>query len=362
MTDRLRLSCTDVDDLSALYVLDALGAPEAREVAAHLADHPDRHPAYREMAGVTPFLAESVPPLAPPPDLRARVMDAVAATPQLPANPAAPPAPVAARPIAPAPPGPVATPMPATAPPPAPFTPPPVLPPPTTAEPYQAVRDWTPAVTPIAADATGAAPTTATPATPAPATTGTWADVGAPVSLDAARARKARRNPVWGLVAAAAVLAIVVLGGWNVLLQQQQSSSQQRLAVLTAAVAAAGRPGADVAPLSGTETAAGASGYAVFPPDATGYIVLTGLPAAGSGQAWQAWTIADGDAASAGLMDVGEDGIAVLAGVDAAPGTTVIALTVEPAGGSDQPTTTPVVVGELPAPLAGSPGVLALVR
>ena len=29
MTDRLRLSCTDVDDLSALYVLDALGAAEA---------------------------------------------------------------------------------------------------------------------------------------------------------------------------------------------------------------------------------------------------------------------------------------------------------------------------------------------
>jgi hypothetical protein len=361
MTDRLRLSCTDVDDLSALYVLDALGAPEAREVAAHLADHPDRHPAYREMAGVTPFLAESVAPLAPPPDLKGRVMGAIAATPQLPATPAVPPAPVAARPIAAPPPGPVGVPMPATVPPPAPFTPPPVLPPPTSAEPYEAVRDWTPAVTPIAVDAarSAAAPTAAG----VPPTTGTWADVGAaPVSLDAAREQKRRRNPVWGLLAAAAVLAIVVLGGWNVLLQQQQSSSDQRLAVLTAAVAAAGQPGADVAPLTGTETAAGASGYAVFPPDGTGYIVLTGLPAAGSGQAWQAWTIADGAAASAGLMDVGSDGIAVLAGVDAAPGTTVVALTVEPAGGSDQPTTTPVVVGELAAPLADIGGLLAVVR
>jgi hypothetical protein len=368
MTDRLRLSCTDVDDLAALYVLDALGAPEATEVAAHLADHPDRHPAYREMAGVTPFLAESVPPLAPPPDLKGRVMGAVAATPQLPRTPAVPPAPVAARPVAP-PSGPVATPMPATAPPPAPFTPPPALPPPTSAEPYQAVRDWTPAVTPITPEhAAGAASTpgaTSRPgvdaAAPGP-TAGTWADLGAPVALDAARQRKARRNPVWGLLAAAAVLVIVVLGGWNVLLQQQQSSSDQRLAVLSAAVAAAGQPGAEVAPLSGTDAAAGASGFAVFPPDGTGFIVLTGLPAAESGQAWQAWTIADGAAASAGLMDVGDDGIAVLSGVDAAPGTTVVALTVEPAGGSEQPTTTPVVVGELPAPIAGTGSRLALVR
>lgn len=362
MTDRLRLSCTDVDDLSALYVLDALGAPEAREVAAHLADHPDRHPAYREMAGVTPFLAESVAPLAPPPDLKGRVMGAIAATPQLPATPVTPPAPAAARPITVPPPGPVATPMPVTAPPPAPFTPPPVLPPPTTAEPYAAVPDWTPAVTPVAADATGWTTGPGPASTAEPASTGTWADVGAPVSLDAARERKARRNPVWGLLAAAAVLAIVVLGGWNVLLQQQQSSSDQRLAVITAAVAAAGRPGADVAPLTGTDTAAGASGYAVFPPDGTGYIVLTGLPAAASGQAWQAWTIADGTAASAGLMDVGTDGVAVLAGVAAAPGTTVVALTVEPAGGSEQPTTTPVVVGELPSPLADAGGGLAVVR
>lgn len=356
MTDRLRLSCTDVDDLAALYVLDALGAPEATEVAAHLADHPDRHPAFREMAGVTPYLAESVPPLAPPPDLKRRVMGAVAATPQLPRTPAVPPAPIAARPAVAPPPGPVATPMPAAPPPAAPFTPPPVLPPPVSSEPYQAVRDWTPAVTPIAPEPPAAA------AGPAAASTGTWADVGAPVSLDAARERTARRNPVWGLLAAAAVLVIVVLGGWNVLLQQQRSSSDQRLAVLSAAVAAAGQPGAEVAPLSGMDTAAGASGYAVFPLDGTGYIVLTGLPAAGSGQAWQAWTIADGAAASAGLMDVGDDGIAVLAGIDAAPGTTVVALTVEPAGGSEQPTTTPVVVGELPAPIAGTGSRLALVR
>ncbi|MCC6832744.1 MAG: anti-sigma factor [Thermoleophilia bacterium] len=356
MTDRLHLSCTDVDDLAALYVLDALGTPEATEVASHLADHPDRHPAFREMAGVTPFLAESVPPLAPPPDLRGRVLGAIAATPQLPAAPVTPavtPAPVTTRPVAP-PPGPVATPMPPTASQPAPFSPPPVLPPPVSSESYQAVRDWTPAVTP------------GTPGTPVAAEVagpvGVTPEPGAPVSLDAARARKARRTPMWGVLAAAAVLAIVVLGGWNVLLQQQRSAADGRLAVLAAAVAAAGQPGAAVAPMTGSDAAAGASGYAVFPAAGTGYIVLTGLPAAGSGQVWQAWTIAGDAPASAGLMDVGEDGIAVLDGIIGVPGTSVVALTVEPAGGSQQPTTTPAVVGPLDAPLATIEGRLALVR
>ena len=330
MTDRLRLSCSDVDDLSALYVLDALGAAEAAEVAAHLADHPDRHAAFRELAGVTPFLAELVPPLAPPPDLRARVLAQIAVTPQ--EGPAARPAATAAPAAAPAP----VTPMPAR---PAQLPPPGPEPAPVpVAEPYPVQKGWAPAVTPVE------------PAAPP-----------APISLDAAREAKRPRNPVWAVLAAAAVLAIVALGGWNLVLQQQQSQTDQRLAVLSAAAAAAGQPDAAIAPLTGTDTAAGASGYAVFPAEGSGYIVLTGLPAAGEGQAWQAWTIAGESPASAGLMDVGDDGVAVLDGVVALPGTTVVALTVEPAGGSQQPTTTPVVVGRLAAPIAWTGGLLALV-
>jgi len=321
MTDRLRLSCSDVDDLGALYVLDALGAAEAAEVAAHLAEHPERHPSFAELAGVTPFLAESIDPVAPPPDLRARVMGAVAATPQAvrPITPAAPPAPAAV--LAPVPLPPAA----------------PTWAPPMGEEPapsYVALPGWTPVPE---------------------------QDREAPVSIDAARAGRARRSPLAALLAAAAVLAIVVLGGWNVLLQQQGAENDRRMALLTAAVAAAGQPGAAVAPMTGSELADGAAGYAVFPPDGTGYIVLTGLPAVGADRTWQAWTLADGQPASAGLVSVGSDGLAVLEGVAPIPGTTVVALTVEPAGGSDAPTMTPVVVGQLGAPLAVSGSLLALV-
>ena len=335
MTDRLRLSCSDVDDLSALYVLDALGAAEAAEVAAHLADHGAAHPTFVEMAGVTPFLAESIEPVAPPPDLRARVMGAVAATPQdvRPAMPAAPPAPAAA-PVWSTQPAPQAAPVaPQAAPAPAPapiWTPMPAP----AAQPYEAPRAWTPA-----------------PAAEAPAP--------APVSLAAERERRARRSPLRVVLAAAAVLAIVALSGWNVLLQQQGAESDRRLALLSDAVAAAGQPGAAVAPMSGSDLAQGAAGFAVFPPDAPGYIVLTGLPAVDADQTWQAWTIGDAPV-SAGLVTVGSDGLAVLEGVERVSGTTIVALTVEPTGGSEQPTMNPLVVGQLGAPLAWTGGLLAV--
>ena len=294
MTDRLRLSCSDVDELAALYVLDALGTGEAAQVAAHLADHAQRHASFAELAGVTPFLAESIDPMAPPPDLRARVMSAVAATPQ------------AVRPAL------------AAAPPPA----------------YAPTAGWT----------------NVPPAMP---------DVhAAPVSIDQAREHRRRRSPIRALVALAAVIAIVALGGWNVLLQQQRAEADHRLALLSDAVSAAGQPGATVATMTGSDIAEGAGGFAVFPAAGPGYIVLTGLPPVDSNQAWQAWTLAEGKPVSAGLVTVGEDGLAVLENVSRIPGTSIVALTVEPAGGSDSPTTQPVVMGQLGSPLARSGGVL----
>ena len=326
MTDRLRLSCSDVDELAALYVLDALGTDEAAQVAAHLADHAQRHASFAELAGITPFLAESIDPMAPPPDLRARVMGAVAATPQAvrPAMPAVPPAPAAA----------------------------PV--------PGQAF-----ATAPVPGTAYAPAPLAAAPP-PAYAPTAGWTNVppampdvpAAPVSIDQAREHRRRRSPIRALVALAAVIAIVALGGWNVLLQQQRAEADHRLALLSDAVSAAGQPGATVATMTGSDIAEGAGGFAVFPAAGPGYIVLTGLPPVDSNQAWQAWTLAEGKPVSAGLVTVGEDGLAVLENVSRIPGTSIVALTVEPAGGSDSPTTQPVVMGQLGSPLARSGGVL----
>jgi hypothetical protein len=53
---------------------------------------------------------------------------------------------------------------------------------------------------------------------------------------------------------------------------------------------------------------------------------------------------------------VGEDGLAILEGIDPTTGTQVVALTLEPAGGSAAPTTTPLVVGQLASPIARHPG------
>jgi hypothetical protein len=49
-------------------------------------------------------------------------------------------------------------------------------------------------------------------------------------------------------------------------------------------------------------------------------------------------------------MSVEEDGYAVLSGVRRLPGTDIVALTVETAGGVDAPTEAPVVAGEVTRP------------
>jgi len=148
---------------------------------------------------------------------------------------------------------------------------------------------------------------------------------------------------------AAAVMVIAVLGAWNVVLQSRAGEVDQRTQLIAQAIAASTDPEAEVAVLRGTGPAQGASGYAAFPSDGDGYIVLVDLPAAPAGQTYQAWYLVDGEATSAGLMTVGSDGYAVLAGVANREDAQQIALTIEPAGGVDSPSADPVVAGELSA-------------
>jgi hypothetical protein len=148
---------------------------------------------------------------------------------------------------------------------------------------------------------------------------------------------------------AAAVLLIAVLGAWNVVLQSRAGEVEQRAQVIAQAIAASTLPDAEVAVLRGTGPAQGASGFAAFPADGEGYIVLVDLPPAPAGQTYQAWYMVDGQPSSAGLMAVGSDGYAVLSGVDPREGTQQIALTIEPAGGVDAPSAAPVVAGDISA-------------
>jgi anti-sigma-K factor RskA len=84
MTDLTRptrpdLSCDDVRDLAASFVLGALDEDEADAVRAHLASCADPHAEMAELGSVLMVLAESVSVVEPPAALKGRILAAAAA-------------------------------------------------------------------------------------------------------------------------------------------------------------------------------------------------------------------------------------------------------------------------------------------
>jgi anti-sigma-K factor RskA len=163
----------------------------------------------------------------------------------------------------------------------------------------------------------------------------------------AATTREFRRPWLAWAGAAAAVLVIAVLGGYTLTVQERADREQMRAQQIANAIDAMAQPGATVAFLSGTGTAAGARGFAAFPASAEGYLVMVGLPDAPAGQTYQAWYLVNGRATSAGLLTVDADGYAVLDDLSGMAGANLVALTIEIAGGVAQPSGDPVAVGEL---------------
>jgi anti-sigma-K factor RskA len=97
MTDMTRptrpeLSCDDVRDLAASFVLGALDADEADAVRAHLASCADPHAEMAELGSVLPVLAASVPVVEPPAGLKGRILAAAATDLETRANEAQDPA------------------------------------------------------------------------------------------------------------------------------------------------------------------------------------------------------------------------------------------------------------------------------
>ena len=88
------MTCDDVRDQAAAFVLGALTPAEEQEVRDHLATCPEAHAEFAELGGVVPVLAASVEQVEPPPALRERIMAAAAA--DLRARGAAPVEPAAA--------------------------------------------------------------------------------------------------------------------------------------------------------------------------------------------------------------------------------------------------------------------------
>lgn len=152
--------------------------------------------------------------------------------------------------------------------------------------------------------------------------------------LDAHRWRRALPKV---LTAAACALALA-LGGVLVLEHQRTNDLQaenSRVATIL---------GADDLVTSKTQAADG--GQVSFTWSAShdeGVVSSSGLPALDEDHAYQLWTLQGDEATPAGLLDVpdagDESGTQVVSGL---AGADELALTVEPAGGSEQPTSAPV--------------------
>ncbi|GGY58803.1 anti-sigma factor [Streptomyces omiyaensis] len=148
-------------------------------------------------------------------------------------------------------------------------------------------------------------------------------------------------------LALAACVAAAALGGlavWQTRnaqdLEERARQSQQRLDAVSSVLAAP-----DARTVHG-KTANGALATVVSS-DGQNRAVFTAadLPAPGAGRTYQVWLDHDGTMRPAGLID--RDGTVVLTGDPADAG--AVGLTLEPAGGSPQPTTDPLLLMALPA-------------
>jgi len=268
------MTCAEVSDLAGLYVLDALEPAEREAVRAHLASCSEAHAEIRELGGVAPALATIAEPVESPPELKARILAAIAAEPRA----------------------------------------------------ASARRSTTETMATRRERPVFAEPTFKTPDRPV------W------------------RPPVWASwgAAVATVLVLAVVGVWALGVQSRADEMGKRDAILSDAVAAFSQAGSSVAVIrpSGTSTTSG-SGFAAVTADGKAYLVMVGLPEAPTGKSYQAWFIRDNQPISAGLMTVDQDGYAVMTNASAPTGIEVVALTVEPLAGSDQPTSAPFAAGEV---------------
>ena len=288
MNDAIVMTCAEIEDLAGVYALGALDDAETVAVSAHLATCPEAHEIYAELAAVGGSLALTAEPQDAPVGTRDAIMAAVASTPQVAAPTVAPPHVVAS------------------------------------------------AALPERPQVESGTDATASPASLWERIFGSGAEPG--------------RLGWAGAIAGA--LALLFIGAGIVGTFQLRSDDADRLELFRQGATAAADGSAAVAVLTGVDAAAGAVGYAVFPPDGEPFIVIDGLAPTADGSTYQAWFIGEGDPVSAGLLRVSDDGLAALTGLDPPADTAVVALTIEELPGAEQPTTTPIVVGEVESALA----------
>ncbi|WP_423463101.1 anti-sigma factor domain-containing protein [Promicromonospora sp. MS192] len=282
MADDLRADRphADVWDLLPGYALDALDDAERRAVDRLLASDADARRALDEYRDVVASFAVEAEP---PAALRASVLDRVRSTPQVPGPDVADVTETG-------------TAVPAA-------TPPAATP---------------PAVTP---------PATASPVAEPPSE-------GAGAVVDLADRRRRRR---WGTVVAAVAAAAAIAVPTTIAVQV--SAERDRLREQAQAVSEM-LADPDSSILRGAVEGGGEATVLVADDDM--FFQAEGLPEPGQGRAYQLWVVAgDGSVSSAGVLALRDGTASSLVQDSDGVG---MAVSVEPAAGSEQPTTTPVVV------------------
>jgi anti-sigma-K factor RskA len=293
-------------ELSGAYALNALEARERAAFETHLKSSEEARIEAAELSDTAVALGLATAPVQPSAALKASLMARLSSTPQLAplAGPASTPAGTPASDAAPA------TPRLAAVPPVPPSAP----------------------VTPVVA------------ADPSAAGTGTGSSSG---TSAAERARKRWfQRPASLLLAAAAAVALFVGGTFVGLGLAGPSGTSDSFAAQQAASLAQLNAAPDVQRASATTSDGHAATLVWSDTSSLSALVVDGLPALSGDQDYQLWYIGAGGAVSAGLLDTsvsanGGTAWRVLEGSLTAGDT--IGMTVEPKGGSKQPTTAPIV-------------------
>lgn len=150
----------------------------------------------------------------------------------------------------------------------------------------------------------------------------------------------------WSFSQFATATAFALLLGMNLFssfqvrsLQNQQDELARHLEMEQSALAMIASPGAYTLPVSDGNVA---GSLIINSEKSSAILILANLPELEKGKTYQIWFIKpDGGRVSAGLINVNRDGsitIASLASKDSLQSYTGIGVTVEPTGGSDQPT------------------------
>ena len=241
-----------------------------------------------QFADVSAQLGLSLEPIAPPPSLKADLMAKIAVTPQLPAEVSAPGGPAAVESEAIEPPhaGPV----------------------------------------PV-----GPLPAVLTPAAPVEINQGTG-----PAATKARSRWFARPGAI---IAAAAAAAVLIFGGTFVgtTIANNSTTHQEASGISQITSASDAQRATTTIPTGGKATLVWSDSLG------KSAIELTGLASAPDGKTYQAWYIRDGKAVSAGTFDVHSAGSTTQLLSGSMSVGDKVAVTVEPAGGSKEPTTLPIL-------------------